>query len=204
MNSLTSRIIVFSMLSAVLIVPLYAHHGTQFLSKVQETNTAEVRLGEMAVNKAENPRVKEYAQMLVHDHSAALDKIRQLQEARMGTAKNTANANVQITPVHQRTMDRLNGLSGAAFDREYINLMVTNHREGIRLFETETRVHGNAVAGKKQADTDTTREKPADEKYSRAELARDMDAADFAKETLPTLRKHLNEALSIQRELLRK
>jgi predicted outer membrane protein len=218
MNRLNSRIIAGLMISAVLIVPLYAHHGTQFLSKVTEMNTAEVRLGEMATNKAENPRVKEYAQMLVRDHNAALNKVRQLQDARMADSKpaagqnqNSNKAEVKLTPQHQRTMDKLNSLSGAAFDRDYINHMVTSHREGIRLFEAQARVHGNGnAAGKKQTSTQndsehaTTREKPTADAYSRSDLARDMDTADFARETLPTLKKHLEQALSIQMELQRR
>jgi hypothetical protein len=32
MNSFVSRTIIVSMIAAALVVPLYAHHGTQFLS----------------------------------------------------------------------------------------------------------------------------------------------------------------------------
>jgi predicted outer membrane protein len=217
MNSLTSRAVVASVLVAALIVPIYAHHGTQFLSKVIEMNTAEIRLGEMAASKTQNAQVKEYAQMLVKDHNQALDKARELWNGRMdanapGKQNNRDNTkDVQLTPAHQQAMSRLQGLSGDAFDREYINMMVRNHREGIRLFEAQSRVHGNANANKqtrKQSDTDSsqtaTREKPTDQKYSRSDLSRDVDTAEFARETLPTLKQHLEKAQNIQAGMIKK
>ena len=219
MNHFASRAMFVSLTVAALIVPLYAHHGNQFLSKAMEMNQAEVKIGDLAVKKAQNPRVKDYAQMLVKDHNEALDKIRQLRDARLAdttSAKTTGNTNIknaadaQLNAQHQRALDRLSGLSGADFDREFINMMVNDHREAIRVFEAQTRVHGNAAPAKKQTTSNTapatTREKPGepDHKYSHAELARDTDTADFANATLPTLKHHLEQAQSIQMELANK
>src|SRR5262249_37926424 len=148
-----------SLIAAALIVPLYAHHGNQFLSKAMEMNQAEEKIGALAVQKAQNPRVKDYAQMLVKDHSESLDKIRQLRDARLAdttSAKTTGNTNiknaadVQLNAQHQGALDKLSGLSGADFDREFIIIMVNDHREAIRIFDAQTRVHGNAVTAKKQ------------------------------------------------------
>src|SRR5437870_13683171 len=91
MNSLSSRLILVSTIGALFLVPLYAHHGNQFLSKAMEVNAAEVQLGQMAVNKTQNARVKDFAEMLVKDHNEALDKIRELREARMTTRATTDN-----------------------------------------------------------------------------------------------------------------
>jgi predicted outer membrane protein len=200
MKSFVSRTIIVSTITAALVVTLYAHHGTQFLSRTMEMNTAEVQLGEMAMKKSQNPQVKDFAQMLVHDHNQALDKIKQLRADR--GVKETGD--VKLTPEHQRTSDRLSRLSGADFDREFMATMVSGHRDGIRLFEAQSRVHGNAATGNKQTGSvNTGREKPRapDQKYSRSELARDMDTAEFARETLPTLRQHLQKAEEIQRNL---
>jgi putative membrane protein len=214
MNGFTVRAIIVSMLVAVLFVPLYAHHGSQFLSKAMEMNTAEVRFAELATTKAQSPRVKEYAQMLIRDHNAALEKLRDMREARMASAtqpnqpattnRPAKDVDVQLTAQHQRTLDKLSGLSGAEFDREFMNLTVNEHRNAIRAFESQTRAHGNMPASK-QTDTTkqgTTREKPtAPDKYSKADLNRDMDTADFANATLPTIRHHLQQAMEIQKLL---
>ena len=68
MNSLSSRLILVSTIGALFLVPLYAHHGNQFLSKAMEINKAEVQLGETAMNKSQNTRVKDFADMIVRDH----------------------------------------------------------------------------------------------------------------------------------------
>jgi len=210
MNSFIARTVLFSMALAVCLVPLYAHHGTQFLSKALEMNTAEAKLAEMAAAKAENPRVKEYAQMLARDHNEAINKIRQLQDTRMADSGSTkpqqTKAEVKLTPEHQRISTRLSSLSGAEFDRAFMNEMVKGHRTAIRMFETQARVHGNAANKKQTSNADAqiaTREKPApaDSKYSRADLRRDMDTSDFAIESLPTLKNHLQQAESISKEL---
>jgi predicted outer membrane protein len=215
MNSFTSRTAVLAVVVASVLLPLYAHHGNQFLSKAMEMNTAEVQMGELALKKSQNAQVKDFAQMMVRDHNQALDRLREIRDARMAsslskgqttpsTAKATA-ANVQLTPEHQRMSERLAMLSGADFDREYMDMMVREHRKAISDFEAEARVHGNATTRNQTTDTtqQTTRQKPAPDQrtYSTEELNRDMDLSDFAAASLPTLRRHLEEAERIQREL---
>ena len=218
MNNFTFRTMLTSMVLAMFLVPLYAHHGNQFLSKAMESNTFEVRLGEMAVSKTQNNRVKEFAQMIVRDHTQAIDQMKKLRDARMAdsvsskgqvdtkTTKNTPD--VQLTPEHQRTLDRLASLSGADFDREFMDMMVRDHRENIRDFEAHSRAHGNVISSNPQKSTGagqaTTRNKPAaadPKNYSHSELNRDLDTAEFAASMLPTLRQHLDQAEAIQREL---
>jgi len=226
MRNISFRTIVVSMIVAGLFVPLYAHHGTQFLSKAMEMNAAEVRLGEMAANKTQNPRVKDFAQMVVRDHNQTLDKIREIRDARQasptsakGIDRNSKNdANVQLTPEHQRTLDKLSALSGAEFDRQFMDVMVREHRLAIRDFENQTHVHGNTISTNRQTGTTsgqtTAREKPGTSnqprqkpatgdqgKYSRSDLRRDVDTVDFANATLPALRNHLQQAEQIQKEL---
>ena len=103
---------------AVSFVPVYAHHGTQFLTKAMEANSAEVKLGELAQTKAQDKRVKELAAMIVKDHTMALDKMQKLMEQRRDAKVTNENVNwhtMQLTPIHQKTFDRLSKLSACAF-----------------------------------------------------------------------------------------
>jgi len=230
MNSLSSRLILVSTIGALFLVPLYAHHGNQFLSKAMEINKAEVQLGETAMNKSQNTRVKDFADMIVRDHKEAMDKLKDLHEARIAgrsktgstTGSTTSGATNQttrnsidqqsgtdapLTPEHKRVADRLASLSGANFDREFINEMVRGHREAIQLFEAQTHVHNTGGATRNQTGTttgqQTARRKPTsgDQEYSRSDLNKDMDTVDFARDMLQTLRHHLEEAESLKREL---
>jgi putative membrane protein len=185
------------LLLAVCFVPVYAHHGTSFLTKAMEANAAEVKMGELAQMKAQDQRVKDYAAMLVKDHTMALDKMQMLMDDR-NNAKVATNKTdwhqMKLNTMRQRTYDRLSKLSGADFDREYMKTMVMNHRAGIRDFETHSRSHGNAGS----ANTSNTRQKPVDN--TKTDYARDADTIAFARETLPTLRHHLEEAQMIQKD----
>jgi len=218
MNNFTFRTMVISMVLALSLIPLYAHHGNQFLSKAMESNMAEVRLAEMAASKTQNNQIKDFAQMMIRDHTQAIDQMKKLRDARMadsvsskGQVDNKPTKNmpdVQLTPEHQRAADRLASLSGMDFDREFMDMMVRDHRQAIRDFEAQSRAHGNVISSNPQKSTGTgqatTRSKPmADQKnYSHSELSRDLDTAEFAAAMLPTLRQHLDQAEAIQRQLL--
>jgi predicted outer membrane protein len=210
---------IFSTVLAMFLAPLYAHHGTDFLVKAVEMNTAVVRFAEMAANRTQNPKIKEFAQMLVRDHNQALDEISELRDTRLADSlfdKNQidskiakAAAAVQLTPEHQRASEKLSSLSGADFDREFIDLIVRDHRQAIRDFESQSHVHGNAGSSNQQKSTEAVqnRQKPSppdqQRKYSTAELRRDIDTVDFANATLPTLREHLQQAEALHGELYR-
>jgi putative membrane protein len=123
---------------------------------------AEVELGKLASTKAENTEVKQFAQMMIADHTKTNEELKTL-----ASQKNIAIPG-ELDPKHQFTMQRLQGLSGAEFDRAYIDAMVRDHEETIRLFQ------GQANGGI------------------------DADAKSFATKTLPTLQKHLETARGIQ------
>ena len=82
MNAFMSRTLALSLALVVCLMPLYAHHGTEFLSKAVEMNTAEIDLAEMAIAKTHNPKIKEFAQMVLRDHTEALNKAKELMNAR--------------------------------------------------------------------------------------------------------------------------
>jgi predicted outer membrane protein len=218
MKNFTFRTMIISIVLAVSLIPLYAHHGNQFLSKAMESNMAEVRLAEMAASKTQNEQVKDFAQLIIRDHTQAIDQMKKLRDARMADSvsskgqadtKPTKNMpDVQLTPEHQRAADRLASLSGMDFDREFMDMMVRDHQQAIRDFEAQSRAHGNVISSNPQKSMGTgqatTRSKPmADQKnYSHSELSRDLDTAEFAAAMLPTLRQHLDQAQAIQRQLM--
>src|SRR5262245_18463990 len=79
--------------------------------KLAEANLAEIELGKLAQGKATNPRIKEFADMMVKDHTEGLVKVR--------AADSNLPSDIKLNSKHQLTYDRLSKLSGAEFDREY-------------------------------------------------------------------------------------
>jgi predicted outer membrane protein len=181
-----------------------------FLQKAMEANEAEIELGHMAQSKAEDQRVKDFAAMMVHDHTNALNRLREVSASeasqkssskpRSKTSNSQTNSNrdtasntddIQLSKEHQQLRDRLMNLSGSAFDREYVNAMVQEHQKDVRAFESEAGVSNT-----------TTRQKPSSD-TSGGDISSDTsnNAKSVARELLPTLQMHLTEAQSLQREL---
>ena len=172
-------------------------------------SAAEVRLATMAINKTNNTEVQAFADTLIADYNEALHKLIKMRAARttvratpetttvsaqsaLGGERMHRTANdIPITPDHQRIAYQLSSLSGDEFDRRFISVMIQEHRKVINLFEAETRGSGNAPL-KTHDDTQT---------YSLEQLVKDLDTADFARATLPTLCLHLERAQALQRQL---
>jgi putative membrane protein len=85
----------------------------------------EVELGNLASSKAQNPRVKNFGSMMVTDHSAAGNELKQ-----MATSNNIA-VQGNMLPEHQGHVDMLKNKSGAAFDKAYMDMMVKDHKKDI-------------------------------------------------------------------------
>jgi putative membrane protein len=129
-----------------------------FLMKAAQGGLAEVRLGELAKGKASSDKVKELADQIVKDHTKANDSLKPIAEKHNMPMPTTLDAK------HQALYDRLNGLSGAAFDRAYVDEMVKDHQKDVPAFERE------------------------------AERGADADLKAFAAEYAPALRKHMQMA----------
>jgi putative membrane protein len=170
-----------------------------------EMNNAEVEVGKMASSKAQNSRVKQFAEMMVKEHTQALTKIRSL--------KSGASPDVKPNAKHEQTRARLAKLSGAEFDREYMNAMVSDHQEAVRFLEQQI---GGVPAGNANASaTGATRaeqgkagvgdrgrdrnERPATNQSSTAGAANEVPS--LARELLPAVRQHLQMAQQIEKEL---
>jgi len=103
----------------------------QFIVKAAQGGMMEVKLGELAQQKAANPAVKQFGQRMVQDHSKANEQLMQLVQ------KKNAAAPQGIGAKNQKMVDSLSKLEGAAFDRAYMAHMVKDHNEDIALFNRE-------------------------------------------------------------------
>jgi putative membrane protein len=92
---------------------------------------AEVELAELAQQKATDGDVKDFAQMMIRDHSTANDQFAEL----------ARSANIplpeELHPDHQAVLDRLRGLSGRDFDLAYILAQIEDHQKTVQLLQWE-------------------------------------------------------------------
>ncbi|HEX2628504.1 MAG TPA: DUF4142 domain-containing protein [Chitinophagaceae bacterium] len=108
--------------------------STLFLVNALNGGMAEVKLGELAQQKATNAQVKNFAAMMIRDHGASNNEITSLAKAR----------NVTLPASHgdekQKIIDDLKSRSGADFDRRFMRIMVMEHETAIGLFQNATDV----------------------------------------------------------------
>jgi putative membrane protein len=104
---------------------------TTFAMKAAQGGMAEVKLGQLAVDKAGSPDVKTFGQRMVDDHSKLNDQMKQVASAENMTLPTDLDAK------DQATYDKLSKLSGAEFDKAYMRDMVKDHETDIKEFQKE-------------------------------------------------------------------
>lgn len=99
-----------------------------------EDGQAEVQLAQLASERAMNPDVKQFAQMMIKDHQMAAEELK-----RAATAANVdVNAAIEMDNDHKDLQEDLSKLSGRDFDRKYIDAMVDEHQEAVNELEKKT------------------------------------------------------------------
>lgn len=111
-----------------------------FFEDVAKANMAEIELGRLAGQKAHHPEVKKFAEMLVEDHTKALDELKSL------AAQHTLQPPVEIAEKHRDLKERLSKLQAREFDKEYIQAMVDAHEDTVDKLEPRV----NERAGENQ------------------------------------------------------
>jgi putative membrane protein len=155
-----------------------------FINDMTIVGLTEVRLGQMAVERAERGTVKAFGEMMVKDHTEANSALSQV-AAEMKIVPPT-----EIDKKHGELVERLSKLSGAEFDRAYVMAMVEGHQAvaaQLREWTTASRPLGPPPAGDPKA-ADLARGGPDEEKLTQ-----------WAINALPTVEKHLERARSLQK-----
>jgi putative membrane protein len=102
-----------------------------FLDKAAQGGLAEVQLGQLAEQKAASPKVKQFGERMVTDHSKANQDLRQVAKQMNVTLP------AQPSAEDLATARKLRSESGANFDEAYMKDMVSDHRQDIAGFKKE-------------------------------------------------------------------
>jgi putative membrane protein len=128
----------------ILTSPLAAFAATNpdasFFKHAAEGGLAEVDAGNLAQQKASAQNVKDFAAMMVKDHSAANDKLQSIATAK-GITLPTSPSVAQMAG-----KAKLDVLSGTTFDTSYIKGQVRAHEQTIGLFRKEITAGQDAEA----------------------------------------------------------
>lgn len=105
----------------------------RFVETAARHGMAEVQLGKMAQDKAQDAQVKDFGRRMVEDHGKANDQLKSLASAKGVTLPTEPDA------AHKRLADRLAKLSGAEFDHAYMKEMVDDHQKDVKEFRDMAR-----------------------------------------------------------------
>ena len=137
----------------------------EFAEKAAAGGAAEVEGGKAAEQRAASDKVKQFAARMVQDHGKANDELKQIAS---GKGLQLPSA----PPAHeQQEMARMQKLSGAEFDKAYMDHMVKDHRKDVAEFRKQ------------------------------AKSGKDPELKAFAAKTLPTLQEHLKLAEAADAEV---
>ena len=137
---------------------------SKFMEEAAQGGYAEVEMGRLAVQKALDPEVKKFGQMMIDDHTKANADLKTI----AGNKKMTLPPDMGKA---KEIYDKLKGLSGADFDKAYVDAMVEDHETDVSAFQ-------------KQADNGS-----------------DPEVKAFASKTLPLLKKHLDTIKAIKAKM---
>jgi putative membrane protein len=127
----------------------------KFATEAAMGGMAEVELGRLAAQKGASDEVRQFGQRMVDDHSKANGELMRVASAKGWTLPTALDAK------HRAEMQKLSALPADRFDREYVKMMVKDHRKDVGEFQKES-----------------TR-------------GADADIKAFAATALPTLQEHL-------------
>ncbi len=117
----------------------------KFIKTAGMGGMAEVKLAELGTQKASSSAVKEFAEMIVKDHTAANAELKKLADSK------GVELSAVIDPKHAEKFQKLEKYSGADFDKEFTSEMVSGHKTTVSDFESAAK---NAKDGEVKAFAD--------------------------------------------------
>lgn len=105
-----------------------------FVQHAGDGSLAEADMGKLALQKGATPAVREFGRWMYTDHGLVANNW-----LKAILADQNESVQPKLTAEDQQLHQRLEGLSGARFDREYMQSQVADHEKTIPTFQQEAR-----------------------------------------------------------------
>lgn len=143
----------------------------QIAAIVIAADDVDIQGGQQALTMATDQKVKDFAQRMITDHSAVNEQVHDLL-TKLNAAPAPNPTSDALLHGGREVATRLGALSGAAYDRAYIDSEVTTHQQVIHTAQTQL-----------------------------APAAQSPELKDLLQKTMPVLQAHLDMAKQIQSSL---
>jgi putative membrane protein len=134
-----------------------------FMVDAANAGMMEVEMGNVAQTKASDKHVKDFATMMINDHTKANNELKSL------AAMKNVSIPSSISEDNQKHINDMREKKTKDFDKDYMDMMVDDHKDVISKFEKT------------------------------ADKGKDADLRAWASTTLMTLRMHLDSAQYVQK-----
>lgn len=101
--------------------------AAEFVTKAASGNMFEIQSSQLALEKTQNDRVRQFAQKMVQDHTGAGDRLKQ---AAQGQTVPT-----ELDQEHKQMMQVLQDASERDFDQRYVLLQSRGHQDTVAMFD---------------------------------------------------------------------
>lgn len=174
----------------------------QFTMEAASDGKMEIQMAQVALNRSSNEKVKELARMIETDHQDANQKL--------ADVARTENWNIpdQMMEKHQQKLKELKDTKDEDFDKKYVDIMVSGHKEAIDKFENvikeakdDSSAMGDMDDHRDRITNDQNRRNDAGNSAEMVNLKEAPALISWVQSTLPVLRKHLEKAQSLQSEM---
>jgi putative membrane protein len=105
----------------------------RFVEKAASGGLAEVQAAQLAMQKSQDQKVKDFAQKMITDHTAINQKLATLAQ-QQGLTVPTA-----LDEKDQDQLDKLQKLDGAKFDHAYMKDQLKDHQDMLKLLDKEAK-----------------------------------------------------------------
>jgi putative membrane protein len=105
----------------------------KFVEKAASGGMAEVQAAQLAQQKADDQKVKDFAQQMITDHTAANQQLTTLAQKKGITIPSDLSAS------DQTQLDKLGKLDGKKFDKAYMKDQVKDHQAMLTLLQKEAK-----------------------------------------------------------------
>lgn len=106
---------------------------TAFAIKAAQGGATEIKLGQLASEKASNADVKALGQQMVDEHTKANEQLRSIAQSQHLTLPSEAD------PKGQAMYFKLQNTPAAKFDHLYLKMMASDHRADVKSFGKEAK-----------------------------------------------------------------
>jgi putative membrane protein len=109
----------------------------KFVKEAASAGMMEVELGKLASDKASSNKVKEFAQLMVKDHSKANQELKEI------ALEQNLQFPDEMVDKHKEQVQKIQKNNQENFDKKFMNAMVEDHKKTIKKFKEASENNDN-------------------------------------------------------------